>query len=202
MEQDDGPSTNSDTEFAPRDEDGDEDDDLLGERGDGQGQQRDAGRGAVGGRRRNDGAEWTDTMSQGPLPEFTATPGVTVNLDDDEWFKPLGIFKLFVTDAMMDQACRQTNLYWSQIEAERGDGNSRPWALLTTEELWPWLGILATNSCHPYPSRLLGIWPCLCQQLCLWSHVAETFSTNKTFHSPQRQVKREAPRHRRVRSSF
>ena len=154
MEQDDGPSTNSDTEFAPRDEDGDEDEDgdLLGEGGDGQGQQGDAGRGAVGGRRRNDGAEWTDTMPQGPLPEFTATPGVTVNLDDDEWFKPLGIFKLFVTDAMMDQACRQTNLYWSQIEAERGDGNSRSWALLTTDELWSWLGIVVTNSCHPYPS--------------------------------------------------
>ena len=55
MEEKDSPSTNSDTEFSPRDEDGDEDedDDLLWEggdaSGDGQGQQRDEGRDADGG---------------------------------------------------------------------------------------------------------------------------------------------------------
>ena len=136
--------TNSDLELAP----GDDEDDGDAVEDPGQGNNA----GGAGGHRLGINVGWNQTMPTSDLPVFTADVGLLRELAPEDLDSPLALFKQFINADMINQACRQTNLYFAQLQAEARDlPHQREWDPVTPPELEAWLGILLVNSLHPYP---------------------------------------------------
>ena len=87
---------------------------------------------------------WKEEMPRTNLPTIgDIVPGLRKELTVEQLQDPLGLFKLFVNDAMLENIAKQTNLYHSQLDVERGPGEgARPWLPLLANELCAWLGMV------------------------------------------------------------
>ena len=85
------------------------------------------------------------------MPGENHLPHLLVELTADELQDPLCLFKPFFIDRVLGDLVKQTNLYFAQLDAER-EGGTQPFPRVDVNEVCAFLGLVVSDSLHPYPS--------------------------------------------------
>jgi hypothetical protein len=90
-------------------------------------------------KRLNNGAE--DTRESFECFEFKGEPGIKVDIDENT---PLGYFRLFLTNKIIDKIVMETNTFAKQTISmnNNSSGNLGSWEPLCVDELWTFIGIM------------------------------------------------------------